>query len=107
MTTRTADTAAEKMANRRTPPPPTRPAPRQVPPAASAPTFVRRNADLSPEEAARLDRAVQDIADTHGWRRGNVGDVLVTLVRLMLDDVELQRRVADAVPVPKRVKYVR
>ena len=55
----------------------------------------------------QLDRAVQDIADTRGWRRGNVGDVLVTLVDLLLDDAELQRRVAAAVPVPKRVKYVR
>jgi len=50
---------------------------------------------------------VQEIADQKGWRRGNVGDVLVTLVDLLLDDAELQRRVAAAVPVPKRVKYVR
>jgi hypothetical protein len=106
MTARTADATAAKMAARRTPPPPAA-APREVPAPSRPETFVRRNVDLSPQDATRLDRAVQEIADGRGWRRGNVGDVLVTLARLMLDDVELQQRVAEAVPVPKRVKYVR
>lgn len=106
MTPRTADVAAAKMAARRTPPPPVV-TPREVPAPTRPAEFVRRNVDLPPDEATRLDRAVQEIADINGWRRGNVGDVLVTLARLMLDDVELQRRVAEAVPVPKRVKRVR
>ena len=76
-------------------------------PLVQAASVIRRNADLTEDQARRLDRVVQEIADQKGWRRGNVGDVLVTLVDLLLDDAELQRRVAAAVPVPKRVKYVR
>jgi hypothetical protein len=78
-----------------------------LPPVQAATVVIRRNADLTDDQARRLDRIVQEIADAKGWRRGNVGDVLVTLVDLLLDDAELQLRVADAVPVPKRVKYVR
>src|SRR3954453_22333144 len=81
-------------------------APVLLPPVQAA-TVIRRNADLTDDQARRLDRIVQEIADAKGWRRGNVGDVLVTLVDLLLDDAELQRRVSAAVPVPKRVKYVR
>lgn len=103
---RTADAMAEKMAARRTPPPAPAPA-RELPAREQAETFKRRNVDLAPDDDARLERAVQEIAAARGWRRGNVGDVLVTLARLMLDDMDLQRRVADAVPVPKRVKHVR
>jgi hypothetical protein len=78
-----------------------------LPPPVQAASVIRRNADLTEDQARRLDRVVQEIADQKGWRRGNVGDVLVTLVDLLLDDAGLQRRVAAAVPVPKRVKYVR
>jgi hypothetical protein len=78
-----------------------------LPPPVQAASIIRRNADLTEDQARRLDRVVQEIADQKGWRRGNVGDVLVTLVDLLLDDAELQRQVAAAVPVPKRVKYVR
>jgi hypothetical protein len=100
-------TAARTLARLAPPPPPAPPA-APVPPAPSrTETFVRRNVDLTEDEARRLDRAVQEIADARGWRRGNVGDVLVTLARLMLEDVELQHRVQEAAPVPKRVKYVR
>jgi hypothetical protein len=81
--------------------------PRALPTATRTETVVRRNADLTEDQAHRLDRIVQEIADAKGWRRGNVGDVLVTLVDLLLDDVELQHRVAEVVPVLKRVKYVR
>ena len=83
------------------------PLPAASPPPVQAASVIRRNADLTEDQARRLDRVVQEIADQKGWRRGNVGDVLVTLVDLLLDDAELQRRVAAAVPVPKRVKYVR
>ena len=78
-----------------------------LPPPVQTASIIRRNADLTEDQARRLDRVVQEIADQKGWRRGNVGDVLVTLVDILLDDAELQRRVAAAVPVPKRVKYVR
>lgn len=104
---RTADVAAAKMAARRTPPPPAAAPARSLPPATRTEQVVRRNADLTEDQARRLDRVVQEIADEKGWRRGNVGDLLVTLVDVLLSDVELQRRVAEAVPVPKRVKYVR
>ena len=93
--TAAADLVARRAERAASPPP-------VLPPPVQAASVIRRNADLTEDQARRLDRVVQEIADQKGWRRGNVGDV-----DLLLDDVELQRRVAAAVPVPKRVKYVR
>jgi hypothetical protein len=98
--TAAADLVARRAERAASPPP-------GLSPPVQAASVIRRNADLTEDQARRLDRVVQEIADQKGWRRGNVGDVLVTLVDLLLDDAELQRRVAAAVPVPKRVKYVR
>jgi hypothetical protein len=98
--TAAADLVARRAERAASPPP-------VLSPPVQAASVIRRNADLTEVQARRLDRVVQEIADQKGWRRGNVGDVLVTLVDLLLDDAELQRRVAAAVPVPKRVKYVR
>ena len=98
--TAAADLVARRAERAASPPP-------VLPPPVQAASVIRRNADLTEDQARGLDRVVQEIADQKGWRRGNVGDVLVTLVDLLLDDAELQRRVAAAVPAPKRVKYVR
>ena len=98
--TAAADLVARRAERAASPPP-------VLSPPVQAASVIRRNADLTEDQARRLDRVVQEIADQKGWRRGNVGDVLVTLVDLLLDDAELQLRVAAAVPVPKRVKYVR